>query len=495
VVSKLRRKNWGDETDEYFTMASQKRRFSVKNPRTGAEDYEFDAITMTELENTVRSSRESNRAWQDCGIHSRIDCLQQWKRSLKKHKLSIIQALAADTGRTSISVMEVDSLLSAIDRWSREAPESLTELPERSTSHTSITYKTQQAPYELAGIIGPSNFPLLLPFLDAVPALAAGCSVLVKPSELTPRFVEPLERSIADVPALWPRLQLVRGDGEVGAALVERVDVLCFTGSVESGRQVAVAAAHRLIPAFLELGGKDPAIVAETADLDLAAKAILRASIGNAGQACQSIERIYVHRKIHDSLVDRLVALAGEVAFNFPDPKRGHLGPMISASRATIILEQIDDALRQGATLRFGGQAARFESGMWLPPTIITGVHHGMTLMQEETLGPLMPVMSFNSLDEAVALANDSAYGLSAAVFAGSLEEAEAIARRLEVGAVSLNDAGLTSIINEAEKNSLKASGLGASRMGSMGLLRFLRKKSLLFQHAPPIGVEALKEG
>lgn len=469
-------------------------RFRIRNPRTGEVDYEFDAMTAAELESVVRSMRESSAVWRERGVQSRIEVLQKWKRCLEKYKPDIRLALSNDTGRGLISEIEVDGVLTAIDRWSREAPALLLEPTESPTSHPSVAVKTQRTPYELAGIIGPWNFPMFLPFMDAIPALAAGCSVIIKPSERTPRFLEAVEATLADAPELQPHLRLIRGGAETGVELIQQVDLICFTGSVENGRKVAVAAAERLIPACLELGGKDPAIVLETADLELAARAIFRASIANAGQSCQSIERIYVHCSRRDDLVHGLVELAREVDFNVPDDARGCLGPMISEPQTTVILEQLADALEKGASLRYGGTAETGYGGVWIPPTIVTGVHHGMKLMTEETLGPILPVMAFDSIDEAVTLANDSLYGLSAAVFAGTLAEAESVARRLQVGAVSLNDAGLTSFLHESEKNSFKTSGLGASRMGPMGLLRFLRKKSLLFQSAAPLGVEVLNE-
>jgi aldehyde dehydrogenase (NAD+) len=331
--------------------------------------------------------------------------------------------------------------------------------------------------------------------IDAVPALVAGCSVVIKPSPVTPRFVEPLRKTIAGVPELDRVLALLPGPGETGATLIDEVDVVCFTGSIRTGRVVAEAAAKRFIPAFLELGGKDPAIVVASADLERATTTILRASIAATGQACQSLERIYVEDTIYDDFVARLVARAREVTLNFPDPHRGQLGPLIYERQAEIIAEHMADAVEKGASILCGGEIEHYGGGKWIRPTVLVNVHHAMKIMTEETFGPVIPVMSFKTIDEAIALANDSDYGLSAAVFAGTEEEALAIARRIDAGAVSINDGALTSVMHEAEKNSFKLSGLGGSRMGPAGLMRFLKKKALIVQTGEPASLARLDEG
>ena len=275
----------------------------------------------------------------------------------------------------------------------------------------------------------------------------------------------------------------------------DRVDVVCFTGSVKTGRAVGRAAAEHFIPAFLELGGKDPVIVTETADLELATDVVLRASVLATGQACQSLERVYVHDSIYDCFVTRLVEKASAVPINYPDIGAGIVGPLIFDRQADIIAEQIDDALRHGAKVLCGGRVEiHGGGGRWIRPTVVVDVNHSMKLMTEETFGPIMPLMRFRTIDEAVELANFGVYGLSAAVIAGTLEEAEAIARRIDAGAVSLNDGSLTGVMHEAEKNSFKCSGLGGSRMGAAGLTRFFRRKALISQMGRPATIDMFDE-
>jgi acyl-CoA reductase-like NAD-dependent aldehyde dehydrogenase len=250
---------------------------------------------------------------------------------------------------------------------------------------------------------------------------------------------------------------------------------------VATGLKVAEGCARHFIPAFLELGGKDPAIVLPSADPDRAASIVLRGSVQATGQACQSIERVYVPRAMAETFIARLVARAEAVELNYPDIGRGQVGPFIFGRQGEIVAGHLADAVARGATIRTGGTVEHHGGGTWLRPTVVTGVDHTMALVTEETFGPVIPVMTYGDLDEAVRLANDSRYGLSAVVI-GDEAEAIAVASRLEVGSVSINDSGLTTEVYDAEKNAFRLSGMGASRMGPSGLLRFLRKRALLVQ-------------
>ena len=348
-------------------------------------------------------------------------------------------------------------------------------------------------PYPLVGVISPWNFPLLLAMIDTIPALMAGCAVLLKPSEVTPRFIAPLRAIVAEA-GLDHVLGIIAGDAETGREILGAVDCVCFTGSVATGRKVAVAAAGRLIPAFLELGGKDPLIVLAGADLDAATDAALRGSVVATGQACQSIERIYVARAIYPDFVDRLVAKAGAARLNWPDIAIGEIGPIIFAPQAEVLSRQIEDAVAKGGRVLTGGAIERHGGGLWLRPTVIADVTPDMLLMTEETFGPILPVSPFDTVDEAIDLANSGEFGLSAAVFAATLDEAEAVGRRIEAGAISLNDAALTALFHEAAKQSFKASGLGPSRMGVEGLTRFTRRKALIANTARPVPLSAFRE-
>jgi len=460
-------------------------RLGVRNPRTGQIDYWITPPPRDKLADVCARLRQGQIGWRQLGLARRIEIVQQWKETLLVHRDELITALTTDTGRRTESVREVDVVGSTIDRWSRIAPEVLSEGDERATSIPVIRVRREFVPYSLVGVISPWNVPLALSLIDAIPALLAGCAVVVKPSEVTPRFIQPLVKTIESVWGLREVLGYVEGAGETGAALIEFIDLVCFTGGVKTGRQVAEAAARQFIPAFLELGGKDPAVVLASANIELATSAILWGAVSNVGQNCLSIERIYVAESIFDRFVEKLVDKAQRVQLAYPSLEDGRLGPIIAERQAVIIEEHLRDATRKGAVIHCGGSIENLGGGLWCRPTVLTRVDHSMKVMTEETFGPLMPVMPFSTVKEAIHLANDTIYGLSAAVFAGSEDEARAVAGQLDAGGISINDAALTAVVHEAEKNSFKASGLGGSRMGPSAIKRFVRQKALLIKKEP----------
>ena len=490
------------EADEPFVRAlrafpgtpmTQPQTIDVCNPRTGEVDFHFTATAPADVARTAAALRAQQPAWRDAGLAHRIAVLQRFKAELLARKDEIADAITHDTGRHLLSVGESLGVPGTIDRWCRLAPGLGAQPGGRSESMPTVEYGYQLVPHALVGAISPWNFPFLLSFIDAIPALLAGCAALLKPSEVTPRWIAPAQRAIDAVPELAAVLALTPGGRETGEALVAAVDAVCFTGSVKTGRLVGANAAAHFIPAFLELGGKDPVIITANADIERATDAVLRASITASGQACQSLERVYVDRRIHAAFVERLTAKARAVEINWPDVHRGAVGPFIWAAQARVVEQQIADAVAKGAKVLAGGTIER-HGGLWLRPTVLTDVTHDMQVITDETFGPLMPVMAFDTIGEAIQLANDGIYGLSAAVIAGTTEEAEAIGRQLDVGAVSLNDCSLTTMVYEAEKNSFKLSGLGGSRMGPAGYLRFFRTKAILRQTAAPATVAVLRE-
>lgn len=463
-----------------------RRLLNVCDPRTGTVDLQIEAAEASEVAAIAHRLREAQPAWRALGVEARTAALARWADALEALQHEIVAALSRDTGRLTVAKGEVAGAIRNLRRWAREAPALLQNSERDSTLLPTVRLGGGFVPYPLVGVISPWNFPVTLSLIDAVPALAAGCAVLIKPSEVTPRFVTPLRAALRDVPELEAVLGFVLGDGETGASLVEVSDAVCFTGSVSNGRKVAEAAARRFIPAFLELGGKDPAIVLHGADLDRASDAVLRASCMATGQACLSIERVYVDRRIFDEFVTRLVEKARDIGINYPDIATGQLGPLIFARQADVIDAHLDDALGQGARILCGGKTENLGGGRWCRATVVVDVHHRMQLMSEETFGPIIPVMPFDSVDEAIVLANDTTFGLSAAVFAATLDEARAVAARINAGGISLNDAGLTYQTYEAEKNSFGYSGLGGSRMGPGSILRFVRKQAYLMQTGAP---------
>ncbi|PVG80785.1 aldehyde dehydrogenase [Nocardioides gansuensis] len=438
---------------------------------------------MSDVRAKVEELRRAAPAWEARGPWERLQVLEQWVQELRAHRHELRDALVRDTGRVVLSDMEIDAVLSSVQRHGRWLAEVLPEQRPRPSSDPGVTITDASEPIGVAGVISPWNFPLQLALIDAVPALLMGCPVIVKPTEVCPAFVGPLRRTIEAVPALAEVLAIVEGGPETGREIVASVDVVCFTGSVATGRQVAVAAAEAFVPAFLELGGKDAALVAVGADLDVAAAALVWGGTANTGQSCMSIERVYVEEAVAEQLVDRLVTQARRVGLHGVD-EGGELGPFIDPRQADVVLGQVRSAVAAGATVLTGGEVEVHEGRPYMRPTVVTAVDHSMELMTEETFGPVLPVMAVPDMDEAVRLANDTRYGLSGAVF-GPQDTAPALAARLHAGGLSVNDVLLTGMVPEGEKQAFKLSGMGPSRMGPASLRRFRRQRVVLTRQQP----------
>ncbi len=469
----------------------------VRNPRTGEIDYHVTPPTRDEVVAECRALRDAQKDWAAAPLADRMGVMLKWADAVEARRDQIVKAEAADTGRWRISSESPDAVIWGIRGWCERAERIINDALDVGTSSTmpDVALTQQLVPYPLLGVISPWNFPLMLSSIDAIPALIAGSAAIIKPSEVTPRFIEPIKESIADVPELDRVLTYVAGGGETGQNIIDQVDIVCFTGSVPTGRKVAEACARNFIPAFLELGGKDPVVVTKSADIERATDAVLRGSVHATGQICFSIERVYVDEAIHDAFVDRLVEKTNELSLNDKDIHTGHVGPLIFDKQAGIIDGQLDDAVAKGAQIRTGGKSEDINGGKYVRPTVVTGVNHDMTLMRDETFGPVMPVMKFKSVGEAVELANDTEFGLSAAVIAGDAAEAKEIGAQINAGGVSLMDTTLTtSILRDAEKNSFNLSGMGGSRMGDASILRFFRKKALMANPNAPVRIQDLHE-
>ena len=463
---------------------------AVQNPRTGEVDYQVACLSAGEVSSRVNDLKANQTVWRELGARGRAAVLYRFAEALASESESLSEQLAVDTGRKTFAQFEVFKSIDLVRHWADRIEAMFETLASQGQSAQvpTVSYQHLLIPYRAVAVISPWNVPLLLALIDSVAALAAGCAVILKPSEVTPRFAEPLAKAVARVPELDAVFTIVTGDADTGKSMIDHVDAVCFTGSVATGQKVALHAAQRFIPAFLELGGKDPAIVMPSADVPLAARAIIRSGIGMTGQACQSLERIYCHRAVYDSLITELTRQIDELTLTTAEDGSGDIAPLIFPPQAETIQRHVDDAVAQGALVLRGGQIYK-QGGNWYPPTLVVDVTHDMSIMREETFGPVIPVMRCDDAEQAIALANDSKFGLSGAVFSQDIEEAKRIGGQLSVGAVSINDASLTGIVNDVEKNSFQLSGMGGSRMGPAGLTRFLRKRALLFQQAEPASV------
>jgi succinate-semialdehyde dehydrogenase/glutarate-semialdehyde dehydrogenase len=473
---------------------SERRTIPVRNPRTGAIDFALPVATAADVAEKAARLRQNQKAWGEKPLAERIGVMQRWLGEVAKRANDISEADAMDTGGCHTSYIQGYITMGNIGGWIEDAQGALDKAGYFGPSKAmpSVEVRTQFVPYPLVSVIGPWNAPMMLVLLDAIPALFAGCAVLIKPSEVTPRWIGPLFETVAAVPELAGVFDYVQGDGETGQHMIEAADLVCFTGSVPTGRKIAVQCAQRLIPCFLELGGKDPVIVTETADLERATTAVLRGAVHANGMVCFSVERIYVAETIHDAFVKLLVEKAEKVRLNSDNPRAGHSHPFTFAPQAGIVEKQLADAVAKGATILTGGKTEEIGGGLYMRPTVVTGVTHDMALMQDETFGPILPVMKFATIEEAIALANDTSFGLTANVIAGSEGEALPIAEQVNAGSVFIQDTFLTFAKNRTVgSTAFGNSGVGGGvRTGPEAILRYVRRKALLTQHGEPADIQ-----
>lgn len=454
------------------------RTIQVRNPRSGKPDYSLQLPDAAALKERVQAARSAQLRWGSLSMAARIAALGDLVAALDSAGDAIIDALSLDTGRAAISRLEVKNFGLRLEQQLEYAGEIAGWAAEQQALDGGGLGLRQLHPYPVVVNLAPWNFPFSLGWLDTVPALLAGCAVIVKPSEVAPRFAEPLQAAIERVPALAGVVQFVPGDAAVAETLIDLADFVCFTGSTATGRLVAARAAARMIPCCLELGGKDALVVLDDARLEAAAQtAVIGATIAT-GQICTSVERVYVQRPVHDAFLARCVEIAEAQTLNLDDPDGPGLGPFIHAPQAATYLRHTADARNRGALVHTGGDLVE-RGGLWAPPAVLSRVTHDMLIMREETFGPAVPIMAFDEDDEAIGLANDCRYGLGAAVFAGDLDRGTDVARRLRAGAVAINGWDASRAFPAMPYDAFGDSGLGPSRGGWENILRFTRRTVL----------------
>jgi succinate-semialdehyde dehydrogenase/glutarate-semialdehyde dehydrogenase len=340
-------------------------------------------------------------------------------------------------------------------------------------------------PHGVIGIISPWNYPFSIPATETLAALVAGNAVVLKPSELTPLIALELASLLHASGVPEDVFQVLIGDGAAGASLLRApIGKLVFTGSVATGKRIAAAAAGRLLPVVLELGGKDPMIVLDDADIDVASSAAIWGAFVNTGQTCLSVERCYVHRALYERFVKACMDKAGSLTMgNGMDPKTD-VGPMIHERQLHIVEAHVQDAKDLGAKIVLGGKRLTELGTNFYAPTILADVTHDMRIMKEETFGPVLPIMPFDHDEDAIRLANDSEYGLAASIFTRGSERGERMARRIHAGTVMVNDLISCFGISEAPHGGAKASGLGRTH-GRFGLDEMIRLKYLDLDQMP----------
>lgn len=454
------------------TAATPSERLSSYNPATQEVIGSVPIHGPAEVDAAVARARVAAGRWGALSFEARSEELTAFRKAIAARADDIADLLHRENGKPEIEALtEVLMALGHVQHATACAEAAMA--PRRVSAGMLANFRATISyhPLGVVGVIGPWNYPLFTPMGSIAYALAAGNAVVWKPSELTPLIAVKIAEIAAEAFALPDLLQVVTGAGPTGAALARSaVDKIAFTGSPATGRRVMMAAAERLTPVLLELGGKDAMIVADDADLARAAEACVFGALTNAGQACISVERVYVADAVHDRFVDEVVRQVRALKVGGDD---GQLGAMTSTSQVAIVKDHLEDAVAKGARVVTGGPGAI--SGSYIQPTVLTGVDHRMKVMTEETFGPVIPIQRVGSLDEAVRLANDTRYGLGSSVFAG--KAARALAARLRAGMTSIN-----SVMSFAGIPALPFGGVGDSGFGRIhgdeGIREFTRVKS-----------------
>lgn len=458
------------------------RRIEVFNPATLERLGEIEVATAQDVGDCVARARAAQPAWAELGFEQRGRYMLRLRDVVLEHTDEIIDTICADTGKTRLEAISSE-IFPACDALTFYAKRSRKLLADRrvplhllKTKRLLLSYR----PMGVIGIITPWNFPFILSLNPIVQALMAGNTVVLKPSEVTPFVGLKIGELFAEADFPEDVLQIATGDGTTGAALVEAgCDKISFTGSVRTGRKVGESCGRQLIPCTLELGGKDPMIVCEDADVERAAKGAVWSAFANAGQVCMSTERVYVAEPIAEPFIERVVELTRELRQGPESEGEVDVGSLTFAPQLEIIERHIADAVEKGARVLAGGRRNPEYEGYFFEPTVLVDVDHGMDIMREESFGPLLPIQVVSDEDEAVGLANDTSYGLQASVWSRDGYKARTLAGRIQAGGVTVDDAMVTYAATESPFGGVNDSGIGRVN-GEIGLKGYCHVQSIV---------------
>jgi succinate-semialdehyde dehydrogenase/glutarate-semialdehyde dehydrogenase len=451
------------------------------NPATGEVLAELACASPGDVHDAVQRAKQAQPAWGAAPVGQRVAVLRRFQQLLSQQRDQVADLICREAGKPAVEALttEVLVVLDATEFCIRNAHRFLRPEP---VPHGNPALKTKRGkllrqPFGVIGIISPWNYPFSTATTETLAALVMGNAVVLKPSEFTPLIALEFQRLLLAA-GLNPNLmQVVIGEGPAGAALIDApIDKLIFTGSVATGKRVAEAAARKLLPVVLELGGKDPMIVLDDADLEIASSGALWGAFMNAGQTCLSVERCYVHRSLYDKFLNVCSDKIARLRVGNGIGSEVEVGPVIHERQLRIVDEHVNDAVLHGARLLQGGKPLPELGPNFYAPTLLADVTRDMRIIQEETFGPVLPVAAFDTDDEAIQLANDSDFGLAASVWTTNRARGEAMAERIKAGTVMINDVISCFGIAEAPHGGVKLSGIGRTH-GNMGLAEMVQVK------------------
>ena len=458
-----------------------RRRLEVFSPANLERLGEIEIATAEDVHAAVEAARKAAVGWDALSFRARGRTLLRLRELILERIEDLVATICRDTGKPAVEAlsMELASSCDSIGYYVRNAEKVLRD--ETRSLHLMKMKKlvVSYRPMGVIGIITPWNFPFILSLNPAVQALAAGNAVVLKPSEVTPHVGLVLAELARDAGFPEGVFQILTGDGSTGEALIEAgCDKISFTGSVRTGRRVAQACAAKLTPCTLELGGKDPMIVCEDADLERAARGAVWGAFANSGQVCISTERVYVVEPVAKRFTERVVELTRELRQGPEAEGEVDVGAMTWPPQLDILEEHVSDAVAKGARVLTGGRRNPDHDGYFWEPTVLANVHHGMAIMQDETFGPVLPIQVVANEAEAIELANDTRYGLNASVWTRDRHRGRQIARSLRAGGTVINDCMITYAICESPFGGVKESGIGRVN-GDAGLRSYCYSQSV----------------
>ena len=454
-----------------------------RNPATGEEIGRASQTMPEDVARAVGRARGAQRQWSEQSFRQRSRLIMKARKIILREMEQIALLISRETGKPVAEAisMELAPTLDLMQYFARKGA-SMLRPRHISVGQYALMGRSSYEIYKPLGVIGivsPWNFPWATPLDEVVMALLAGNTVVLKPSELTPLTGLKIKDVFKRAGLADGVLQIVTGDGSTGAALVGAgVDKIMFTGSVATGKRVAEAAAKYLTPVVLELGGKDPMIVLDDANIPNAARGAVWGAFANSGQACASVERCYVHESIAERFIDEVVTETKRLRQSIGADTTADVGSMTSERQLLAVQKHVDQAIDKGATALTGGDRLADLAAPFFAPTVLINVNHDMDVMRDETFGPVLPIMTFKTDEEAIRLANDSVYGLTASVWTGNIARGRRVAERIDAGTVMVNEVLYTHGIASTPWGGVKQSGLGRTH-GRAGLLELVSARHI----------------